>query len=231
MSIAATNLAAGNLSSPSGSLTTSSFTPSANSLVSLLIATDGYATPNVSPSNGNGLTWVQLYDPAFYGCGTNQRFGAWRAMASTPSSGTISISMDSNVSYVAYHIVEFTGVDTSGSNGSGAIVQTNVVFSNSGTLNANLSLTNASNAILGYCISRDGSTMTVGSGFTSLRYETAGSPSLLALTQWLNGVSQTACDFTFNGIAAEAFSWEIKASGGSVPTTGAPSGLVVGAGF
>ncbi len=214
----------------SGNTNTGSFTPTANRLV-LLCVTCRNPTPNISPGNGNGLTWVQLYDPNIYQLGAGDiGFGVWRAMATTPSTGVISIS--SNFAYVMWDIVEFSGVDTSGTNGSGAVTQTTQAYSNSGSVDATLSLTGAGNAIFGYCAGRDSSaSITPGAGFTTGDTDASGVMDAVQKGQFLASVSQTACNATFTLTAVRMFGFELTAGGGSVPTTGAPSGLVLGAGF
>ncbi len=229
MAIAVTSLTHGVDTAASGNTNTGSFTPTANRLV-LLCVTCRNPTPNISPGNGNGLTWVQLYDPNIFQIGADVGIGIWRAMATTPSTGQISIS--SNFAYVMWDIIEFSGVDTSGTNGSGAVTQTTQTFSNSGTVDATLSLTGAGNAIFGYCGGRDATgSITPGAGFTTGDTDSNGTMDAVQKGQFLASVSQTACNATFTVAAVRMFGFELTAGGGSVPTTGAPSGLVLGAGF
>lgn len=101
----------------SGNLTMPSWTPQANELV-LIAVTMGDETDSVSSISGNGLTFVKIDDD------TNafRRIEVWRAMSSSaPTTGQITVTMTSgsdDISAVAYRM---SGVDTSGSNGSGAV--------------------------------------------------------------------------------------------------------------
>jgi hypothetical protein len=104
--------------------TTASTTPAANTLQLLTVANgilSGTAsTPTVS---GNGLTWVQV---ATLLIGTTRRLTLFRAMGASPSAGALTISYagQSQLSAV-WSLSQLANVDTSGTNGSGAVVASN----------------------------------------------------------------------------------------------------------
>lgn len=219
------------LTSGSGTppLSTASFTPAANSLVlAFIVVDDFHSGPNVTLSNGNGLTWVNLFDANIYIMQAGNSCGLWRAMATTPSTGTISITADSAIQW---DIIEFSGVDTSGSNGSGAVVQISQFGGSPGTPTVTFSSpTNSSNAIVGFMGCHDG-TVTVGpgSGFTTI--DTSATANNIWISQWLNGVSQSICDFTQSAGSNRLFGLEVGAGSAPAPTVGSPTGLAIGAGF
>ncbi len=231
MAIALNHLTNGSSTLGPGTFNTAVFTPSTNSLVFLFAVAFYSAGPNVSPGNGNGLTWANIFDSNIYTINASNSVGLWRAMASSPSSGAISISTDATE--LVWDIFELTGVDTSGTNGSGAVVRGTVGFgSGPTTITADLSggPSGASNAIVGFAGSHDATTtLGVGSGYTSI--DGAHAVNNTWLTQWLNAVSQNACDFTLDSGSGRTFSIEVLAGSTPPPTTGAPSGLVAGAGF
>ena len=72
---------------------------------------------------GAGLTFTKVaeyYDQATTGGGVS----LWRALSASPSSGAITITCANNQGNYQWSVEEYANVDTSGTNGSGAIVQT-----------------------------------------------------------------------------------------------------------
>lgn len=111
------------------SITTSSTTPTANALVILTIGVtdDAFTIPTVT---GNGMTWVVM---ATSTATASYRFYSFRSLSASPSAGAIQADWGANnQSRVIWMLDEFIGVDTSGSNGSGAVVQTSSTFVDSG---------------------------------------------------------------------------------------------------
>jgi len=97
------------------SITLTSWTPAANELVLLFVAQRNEAlVPSVS---GNGLTWVSV--ATVDGNQGQNGLAVFRAMGSSPTTGSISVT---NVSGFDVAVAcRFSGADTSGTNGSGAI--------------------------------------------------------------------------------------------------------------
>lgn len=140
MAIAANVLTSGVGNFSGTNLSTASVTPGANRLVLACfgVAVDvNYGADNNFSVAGNGLTWVRMEETQ-----QNRRSCAvFRSMGASPSSGAITLteasasSVGQNGSWV---IVEFSGVETSGTNGSGAV---GTVASNSGNSIETLGLT------------------------------------------------------------------------------------------
>ena len=121
--ISATSLTSGSATANATSFTTASITPGSNTLVLAFVfgfrTIGSDSTPTLS---GNGLTWVNI-DHRGLGC-SNENMTLFRAMGAAPSAGAVTIDYGvATHDAAAWSIVEFSGVDTSGTDGSGAIVQ------------------------------------------------------------------------------------------------------------
>ena len=136
-----------NRSNSSTSITSPSFsTISSNELLLAFVATDGKsAGMTVTGVTGGGLTWVLVRR-------TNVQMGTaeiWRAFAPARlSSVTVRANLSQSVA-ASITIVSFTGVDTSGTNGSGAIGATGSGNANPGGPTATLITTRNSSWVFG----------------------------------------------------------------------------------
>jgi len=146
------------------SFTTASISPGANRLV-LAWVSDRITTPPTPTLSGNGLTWVQQGSSITFG--TNGRFTLFRAMGALPTSGSVTISFSKSVNYACWSIVEYDGVDTSGTNGSGAVVQSVTGTAASTSLTVTLAaFADANNVATGGFATTVNSTYTQGTGFS-----------------------------------------------------------------
>lgn len=98
---------------------TASVTPAAGELWLLVLNISRDAVTGLA-ATGNGLTWVLV---GTYTQSNYVTVAVFRAMGSG-SAGAVTASWNEGSFDVNYHLVKVTGVDTSGTNGSGAIVQT-----------------------------------------------------------------------------------------------------------
>lgn len=172
------NLAA-NTATAATSATTASISPAANKLY-LATVTSNFSTsadPNQPTLTGNSLTWVAVAtvvwdtsDP------TRKRITLFRALGAAPTSGTVAIDFAGQTqSVINWSIEEVAGIDTSGTNGSGAIVQSLAAKDETGTL-ATQTITLAAfgsvaNATFGaFTDNSPNSYSAVGSGFTLLSH-------------------------------------------------------------
>src|SRR6266581_4342833 len=124
--ISVTDLAEGGVSGSNiKSVPTQSIAPGANRLILAWILTTDNQTPDVPTLSGNGLTWVLVgltyWNPS--GPYFQDSITLFRAMGASPTAGGVTISYSSGQQSIAWSIVDFSGVDTSGTNGSGAVVQ------------------------------------------------------------------------------------------------------------
>lgn len=108
------------------SYATASLTPSANALVLVAVINAKASAPDTPTLTGNGLTWVQI-DTHTYStiASATKRITLFRSMGASPSAGAITADF-AGASQLGCHIYvcQFTATDQTGSNGSGAIVQT-----------------------------------------------------------------------------------------------------------
>ena len=107
------------------SYNTASITPGANRLILVAVMNSDVAPVTVPTLSGNGLTYVQVATRDYDTDASPARVVTlFRAMGAAPSAGAITIDFGgTNQNGCAWHVCEFDGVDTSGTNGSGAIVQ------------------------------------------------------------------------------------------------------------
>ena len=205
MAVTASLLTAGGTSSALTTFTTASITPSANKLVGVWVLTDG-GTPN--SISGCGLTWVRdvldtvLVPVAFF-----------RSMGASPSTGTLSISLSAN-SVGSWIVVEYDGVDTTGTNGSGAIVQTAHTTGTGKPASVTLAsgITSGNATVAGFIKGTTGA-WTAGAGYTKLG-ETTASGFAAHAHEWAATGTQ-APDATYTGANANwaGIAVEVKAAG------------------
>jgi hypothetical protein len=100
--------------------TLTSWTPASNELILLFVAMrDESITPTAA---GNGITFSQIHK-----VNNVQNVGAltvFRGLDASPSTGQITVTHTGNTDTVSCIATRFSGIDTSGSNGSGAIGNT-----------------------------------------------------------------------------------------------------------
>jgi hypothetical protein len=121
MAIVVEGTTTGGLGNTGGDSTTlTSWTPVSNELVMLFVAMrDEAITPTAS---GNGITFTQIHD--IDNVQAQGGLTVLRGMSASPSTGTITVTHTSNIRPTSCIAVRFSGVDTSGTNGSGAIGNT-----------------------------------------------------------------------------------------------------------
>lgn len=117
-------------------VTSATLTPAVNDLYLLAVANRvGSGTPNTpTVTGGGGLTWVQVATVQIPTT-TTRRITVFRALKTSGlTSGTITVDFAGQTqTRVSLSVDEFAGVDTSGTDGSGAIVQSNTGSAASGT--------------------------------------------------------------------------------------------------
>lgn len=200
MAVGASLLTAGGSAVSASSFNTASVTPGANDLILVWIASNVSLPTSVT---GNGLTWVQITSIG--------NFSVWRSMGASPSTGAITINFGGAQAEIDWIVVDYTGTDTSGTNGSGAIVQSNTNSSASAS-SLTVTLTNAigsGNAVAAmFSIGTQGATMTAGGSYTKLGENAAGGIIGRIAHEW-NATGTTTPSMTFSvtdatdGIAVE----------------------------
>lgn len=220
--ISGSNLTSGYDTDGNSTASTSSVSPSANKLLLLTVLsrTAITADPNQPTVTGNGLTWVAV-DSLLWDTSSSSRkkTTVFRAMGSSPSTGAISIDFGGqNQTHVSWGLEEFTGIDTSGTNGSGAIVQTAKGFDDT-TEQASFTVTlgafsNINNATFGaWGCGDDSSPTTAGEGFTKYSDVTISGAGDPRLTTEFKNSNDTSVDISWAGTVLEkgGIAIEIKA--------------------
>lgn len=119
----------------------------------LFVSNAKATTPEEATATGTSQTWTKVDGLTFNTVGTpTQRITVYRFLAASTFSATTTISFGATQLGISSHIYEITGMDATGTNGSGAIVQ---AVSNSADATANPNVTMAaissgSNAVVSY---------------------------------------------------------------------------------
>jgi hypothetical protein len=201
--------------------TTASVTPAANKTLVL----DGFVSgtsPVVTAVNwsGGGAAWTLEKEDN----GSGRSVFRWRYQnASPPGANTIDIVVGggSGITGCEWAVTEVDGQDTSGTNGSGAFVQS-VSATGTGTAgNATLAAYSHANnrplACLGVAVNA-ALTPELTGGTNSF----GGSPATSGQTQWSTSTQDTTPSWTWTGSAAwRSIASEIKAAGGGTAHAGA----------
>ena len=142
--ISVSTLTTGNSGVATTVYTTASVSPSGNALLLLAVAVyiaTGSTNPTTPTVTGNGLTWDLVGSVDVDAIGTDRStIFVFRSMGPSPSTGAITITfVGSNQGKVCWLLDQATGVDTSGANGSGAVLQSQTAS----TANADVSLSAA----------------------------------------------------------------------------------------
>lgn len=197
--------------------TTGTFTPTANALQILDIISQRATGEEPTGVTGCGLTWVKVTpsgtNPVILGGGTTRYLTRWRAMGASPSNGALTITFTNTMTSCAWAWNEATGVDTSGTNGSGAFVQT-VGVASSGNVttlgNTLAAFEHANNVHLAVFALNTAATVTPDADFTELGDDNEATAAVTIETQ--RAVNQLVCDATFSSANAGAISSELKSA-------------------
>lgn len=235
MAIVATNL---DLRSDTNGITivSNSISPNSNELLLATISqrTNISIDPNQPTLTGNGLTWELVNTIVFDAASTSRRrVSLFRALGASPSAGAVTADFGLQVNTHSIIIIDqLSGIDTGGTNGSDAIVQS----ATNSTVGTSLSVTlaafgSASNATYG----------AIGTAATGTELVTAGSGFTIT-NQINNGGAQggaaefrndpdTTVDYTNpSSVELGIVGAEIKAAGGAATPTFIPRRMMVGIG-
>ncbi len=211
------------------STVTNSFTPVANRLYLMwTIQTYGTATSTPTVTTTTGLNWVKVANQQFNTTSTKlSNITLFRALKTSGlSTGTNTITWGQSATGLGYIIVEFSGVDTSGTDGSGAVVQYGVGASDSSTaatgLTINLSALSASSNITagGFANAvNNANSLTAGAGYSGGTGVAFNNPTTSMKVEWKTAYGATAVNMTqsttsnIGGIAVEIKNAPISISG------------------
>jgi hypothetical protein len=197
--ITAANLTSGvDNNTTDSSIATASVSPGANKLDIVSVESrNSSATPNVPTVTGASGTWTQI--ATRLDATNSRRVTLFRDLSASPGSGALTISFASQVQDqgIAWSVDEFSRTDTTGTHGSGAIVQS-VGGTTSGT-NTGFTVTlsalgSANNAAMGFVRNNMGGTISPGSGFTQLS-QTSLTNGTQNEAEW--AINKTAVNWTW----------------------------------
>lgn len=184
-------------------------TPAANTLILAWVTNTKTSIPDTPTFSGNGLTWVQVATITWGSSGSpTARTTLFRAMGPSPSAGQNRMDFGANTQTgLALSMIQFSGVDTSGSNGSGALVQSVSGSRNSATAAAGLTLNlaalaNVANTTAGGFSNfiNASNSLTAGPGYTSTNGTAYNLPPLSQRAEW-NIAGNTSVSVTQSGTA------------------------------
>ena len=210
MAISPTHLTAKSDSDGNTTIVTASISPGANRLILVSVAIyDDSGSTTVSSVVGNGITYTQVAVTAAIDDGAGPyTLYLYRGMAASPSAGAITATVSANALQLDIAVTEFDGVDTGGTNGSAAVVQsaTNTVNGGTELIVTLAAFGDAGNGAFGCTISYNGRARTAGTGWTELSEVTQ------IQEQW-RADNDTTCNWTWTtSDDAAGIAIEIKAA-------------------
>lgn len=223
MAISASNITSGADTDGGSTTTTSSISFTAGRLYLLTIANrTGISTdPNQPSVTSSSATWVHVnsivYDTT---SSSRRRINVFRTIFSGDATETVSITYGGqNQTDVCWIMDEFTGIDTSGTHGSGAIVQSDTAKVEGGATSLTITLASFASSdnrpFGGWGISTE---YTVGSGFTQLDFQDNGSNSISAGTEWHTTTADNTVDASWstssNQVGGVAIELAVAPAGG-----------------
>lgn len=181
-------------------------------------AASGSVAPAASSVAGAGLNFTEIGVPGglLYSSSPGvRRIQAWRALSSSgATAGPIAITLNGTSIGSDAVLLEFSGVDTSGSNGSGAVAQSATALTNGTSLAVTLGAFGSSNnRPLAFFSHRVNEGTTEGPGYTELDDAVHGGPVTGAQCQWHASAPETTPSASWSTqAAAGGFAIEVRAS-------------------
>lgn len=230
MAIAATLRATLADDSNATSYATGLYTPTANTLLLAAVTSSNASGADQPTLSGNNLTWVAINTITFNTIASpTYRTTVFRAMGALPILGALTADFGAQTQRgCIISVVEFSETDTSGTNGSGAIVQsdTAAVDTNSVVSKTLAAFGNTNNRPYGAVGQGNSKAINPASGFTELHDLTHANPTSGQETNWhetsaATTVSGTTSDSTNQDMGLVAL--EIKAASGALSISVADS--------
>jgi hypothetical protein len=222
VAVTAIPLTTGSSTTNASSYTTASITPTPGRLVlAAVLATVGSGTTDVTLS-GCGLNWVRVTQTT----AAARTVHVFRAMG-TPTAGQLTITGASPLTSALWQVTEFNGTDTTGTDGSGAIVQSVAARPGSSTV-ASVPFpgvvdgANAAYGAVGVAVQE--APVVGGSPWTALGSTTQSGPTSGLLAQFTPAALQDVAASWSTSSASFVVGVEIKAAATVGTPTGAASG-------
>jgi len=221
VAVTAIPLTTGSSTTNANSYTTASISPTPGRLALVaVLATIGSGTVDITLS-GCGLNWVKVdQTPA-----AARTVHVFRAMG-TPTPGPLTITGSSQMTSGLWQAVEFSGTDTSGADGSGAIVQTIPARPGSGTsvnvpFNLPVNPANSTYGAVGVAVQE--APAVGGAPWTSLGTTTQSGPTSGLLAEFAAVARQEVAASWSTSAASFVVGIEVKAATGATTPVGAGS--------
>jgi adhesin/invasin len=196
--------------------TTASISPAPNTLVTVAVTTHNAtaAAPAPTLTGGGMASWDVVATVTYDAVGApKKRITIFRAMSPAPGSGPITITSSITLSNCQWIVSQWSGVETSGSNGSGAIVQTGTNAADAVTTLATplAPFGNSANVAYGvFGVNSNVVAITPGAGFTEIDEQPSTESTAADLfAEW--GVNLPTINATWTTKNAGALGVEIKA--------------------
>ena len=159
--------------------TTAAIAPAPNTLVTVAVLSHRSFAAAASPTvSGAGMTWTPVasvtFDPV---SAPTRRLTLYRAMSGAPGSGPLTITFVGNQSNCQWIVSQWDGVDVSGVNGAGAVVQTGSTSGDGVTgLAVPLGAFGSANSVAygAFGVNRNLAVITPGAGFTEIAEQPSG---------------------------------------------------------
>ncbi|HEY7480636.1 MAG TPA: galactose oxidase-like domain-containing protein [Gemmatimonadales bacterium] len=199
--------------------TTSSISPAPNALITVAVLSHrASGAPVAATVTGGGMAaWAQVATVTFATIGTPQkRLTIYRALSASPGSGPITISFSQTVAHAQWIVSQWSGVDLSGANGAGAIVQSGSAGADAGngltvTLTPFADPNNVAYGVFG--VKKKAVAVTPGAGFTEIAEQPSveSTPSDLQ-AEW--ATNDNTINASWTNLSAAALGVEIRAGTG-----------------
>ncbi|HKC46280.1 MAG TPA: Ig-like domain-containing protein, partial [Gemmatimonadales bacterium] len=212
-------LTSGNNAANAKIYTTASISPAPNALITVAVLTrrsGGVLTPTVT--GGGMAAWDLVASVDFDTQGSpTKRVLIFRALSGSPGTGPITIKFAGSVSNCQWIVSQWDGVETSGTNGSGAIVQSATARSDAATsLSVSLAAFASTKDVASGVVAaaKNGPFVTPGAGFTEIAEVSSGETSALQ-AEWTTDQPTVGASWA-TSVRAGMLAFEIKA-GNAVP--------------
>jgi sugar lactone lactonase YvrE len=199
-------------------------------VVFLNTSTGSGTAPAATNVSGAGLIFTEIGAPGglpYSGSLPTRRIQAWRALARAgATAGSIAINLSGVSTGMDAVLLEFGGADTSGTNGSGAVVQS-ATREAAGATSLTVPLAgfaNAGNRPVAFFSHRFQETTAEEPGYSELDDGSHGAPAAGAECEWHAGSPDTSPSASWlNATAAGGFAIEVRLAGTAPPPNQPPS--------
>jgi len=197
---------------------TAAFAPTANALVTVaVLEQSSLGTPPIPTLSGGGMSsWDVVATVTFDGSLPLRRLTLFRALSAAPGSGQLTITSTMTLSHAQWIVSQWDGVDPSGANGAGAVVQTGSASGNAvnGLTVALAAFGNANDVAYGaFGVVKNAVAVTPGAEFTEISEQPSGESTPGDLeAEWGTNVATIVA--TWANLNAGALGVEIKARTG-----------------